>query len=115
MVVCVLISNIAAEVGLEDPQNAMSPVIVYFVFHALFSPQISLPNIICMDDKPMICVNHNTPKEATLSHIYFFHSHLIRVAKFSARYVSSFPSVKLVKIAGLGNDHAYIKPQRCTL
>ena len=71
MVVCVLVSNIAAEVG-EDPQNAMSPAILYFVFHALFSPQISLPNVICMDDKPVICVNHNTPKEATLSHINFF-------------------------------------------
>ena len=71
MGVCVLVSNIAAEV-VEDPKNAMSPEYFYFLFHDLFSPQISLPNIICMDDKPMICVNHKTPKEATLSHIYFF-------------------------------------------
>ena len=69
--VCVLVTYIAAEVG-EDPQNAMSPAILNFVPHASFSPQIPLPNMICMDDKLMICVNHNTPNQAEISHIYFF-------------------------------------------
>ena len=33
---------------------------------------VMMQSLFLMDDKPVICVNHNTPKEATLSHINFF-------------------------------------------